>query len=67
VSDDPLLPTPTSNRKVASAPGKWLKATIPAAAAAPANGNGAAALLEFVVTDGRGNWDKPDTGACCWW
>ncbi|GBF87879.1 sucrose phosphatase [Raphidocelis subcapitata] len=61
--------------KVASAPGKWLRAKIPAAAGA-GGGNGASAsaaaaaaaaaaappLLEFVVTNGKGDWDKPTTG-----
>jgi hypothetical protein len=47
--------------QVASAPSKWLRAKIPVAAGAGSNGNGAAAapLLEFVVTDGSGSWDKP--------
>lgn len=51
--------------QVASAPGKWLRAKIPAAAGAGgSNGAGAAAppLLEFVVTNGKGDWDKPATG-----
>ena len=68
--------------RVASAPGKWLRARIPVGAAAAAaaggggssggGGAGAAAaataaaaappLLEFVVTDGDGAWDKPPAG-----
>ncbi|KAI8471812.1 MAG: sucrose-6F-phosphate phosphohydrolase-domain-containing protein [Monoraphidium minutum] len=45
--------------KVASAPGKWLRAKIPVSADAGANGG---PVLEFVVTDGGGQWDKPVGG-----
>ncbi|KAF8062739.1 SPP1 [Scenedesmus sp. PABB004] len=44
--------------KINDAPSKWLSATIPLAPGAPAD----APLLEFVVTDGGANWDKPAAG-----
>eukprot|EP00879_Flechtneria_rotunda_P009113 GHRR01009540.1.p1 GENE.GHRR01009540.1~~GHRR01009540.1.p1 ORF type:complete len:351 (+),score=105.97 GHRR01009540.1:250-1302(+) len=46
-------------KKVTSAPGKWLAATIPVKSS---TGNGAAALIEFVINDYGNNWDKPPEG-----
>lgn len=47
--------------QVTSAPGKWMSASIPLQ-----SGSGAGTpILEFVVTDGGSQWDKPAQGESC--
>jgi sucrose-6F-phosphate phosphohydrolase len=53
--------------RVTSAPGKWLRARVPLDGSSNGNGSGSsgsggAPLLEFVMTDGSGNWDKAAGG-----
>jgi hypothetical protein len=55
--------------QVTSAPGKWMEATIrpppSSSSSSSSSSNGSATpLLEFVVTDGGSQWDKPAAGAC---
>ena len=54
----------SADMQVTSAPGKWLRARI------EVNGSAKNPLVEFVVTDNNGNWDKPaegagDSSSCC--
>lgn len=46
--------------KVTSAPGKWMSATIPLQSGSSSSGG--SPMLEFVVTDGGSQWDKPAKG-----
>jgi hypothetical protein len=60
VSGLSLVGLSMSALQVTSAPGKWLSTSI------PINGsNKASPLLEFVVTDGGSQWDKPAEGRSC--
>lgn len=61
-----LLLLYNTHTQVTSAPGKWLSTSV-----SLQNGSSPAGspLLEFVVTDGGSQWDKPAQGGCvcvCW-
>jgi len=51
--------------QVTSAPGVWLAGFVPLMQDGP---NGGTPALEFVITDGKGRWEKAAGGGCrgCW-